>query len=97
MLDGKYGCSLNTPMGAINGTVTLMSNRNGVQGILEIMGMNNKFNGIRTKENECSFKGNLNTPMGLIEYTATCIVNGNELELIINSNKGNFKITGKRM
>lgn len=97
MLDGKYSCSLNTPMGAINGTVTLMSNRNGVQGILEIMGMKNQFNGIKTKENECSFKGSLNTPMGGIEYMAICIVNGNTLELNISSNKGNFKITGKRM
>lgn len=97
MLDGKYVCSLNTPMGAINGTITLMSNRNGVQGILETMGMKNQFNGVKTKENECNFKGNLNTPMGVIEYTATCIVNGNDLELITNSNKGNFKIMGKRM
>lgn len=97
MLDGKYGCSLNTPMGALNGTVTLMSRGNNVQGILEIMGMKNEFNGVRTKDNECNFKGNLNTPMGAIEYTAICIVNGNELELMTTTNKGNFKILGKRL
>ena len=39
MLDGKYTSSLNTPMGAINGVITLMSNGNQVQGIVEIMGM----------------------------------------------------------
>ena len=97
MLDGKYGCSLNTPMGALNGTITLMSNKNNVVGILETMGMKNRFNGIKTKENECNFKGNFNTPMGVIEYTATCIVNGNGLELITNTNKGNFKIQGQRI
>lgn len=97
MLDGKYGCSLNTPMGALNGSITLMSNGNDVQGILEIMGMRNAFNGKRTRQNECGFKGNFNTPMGNIEYNATCIVNGNELELITSTNKGNFKILGKRM
>lgn len=97
MLDGKYGCSLNTPMGAINGTITLMSNRNNVAGILETMGMKNQFNGVKTKENECNFKGNFSTPMGNIEYSATCIVNGNILELMTNTNKGNFKIQGKRM
>lgn len=97
MLDGKYGCSLNTPMGPINGTITLMSNGNNVQGILETMGMKNVFKGMKTKENECNFKGNFNTPMGAIEYTATCMVNNNQLELITNTNKGNFKILGKRM
>lgn len=97
MLDGKYGCSLNTPMGAINGTITLMSNGNNVQGILETMGMKNNFQGRKANENECDFKGNFNTPLGNIEYTARCTVNGNQLELMTNTNKGNFKITGKRM
>jgi hypothetical protein len=97
MLDGKFGCSLNTPMGAINGKITLLTNGNNVSGILETMGMKNNFSGIKTKENECNFKGKFNTPMGVIEYTANCIVNGNELTLITNTNKGNFKIQGKRM
>lgn len=96
MLDGKYSCTLNTPMGALNGSITLMSRGNDVQGILEIMGMRNGFNGKRTRQNECGFKGDFNTPIGNIEYTATCIVNGNELELITSTNKGNFKILGKR-
>lgn len=30
MLDGKYSCSINTPMGAINGTITLKSKENNV-------------------------------------------------------------------
>ena len=38
MLDGKYTSSLNTPMGAINGVITLMSNGNQVQGIVENYG-----------------------------------------------------------
>lgn len=97
MLDGRYSSSLNTPMGAISGSITLMSNGNNVQAILETMGMRNQFKGIKTKENECSFKGNFNTPMGNIEYTATCVVNGNMLELVANTNKGSFKIQGKRL
>lgn len=97
MLDGKYSSSLNTPMGAINGTITLKSNGNNVQGIIETMGMKNNFQGFKNSENECSFKGNFNTPIGNINYTATCIVNNNNLELIANTNKGNFKLQGKRM
>ena len=97
MLDGKYSCSLNTPMGGINGTITLQTRGNNVIGTLETMGMKNQFNGTITKENECNFKGNFSTPMGAINYTATCSVNGNMLQLMTNTNKGNFTIQGKRM
>ena len=97
MLDGKYSSSLNTPMGAINGTITLMSNGNNVQGMIETMGMRNSFSGIKTKENEGTFTGNFNTPLGNIQYNATCRVMDNNLELMANTNKGNFKLTGKRM
>ncbi len=97
MLDGKYSSSLNTPMGAINGTITLMSNGNNVQGIIETMGMRNNFVGIKTKENEATFKGNFNTPLGNIQYNATCVVVNGNLELMANTNKGNFKLMGKRM
>ena len=97
MLDGKYSSSLNTPMGAITGNITLMSNGNNVTGIIETMGMKNSFNGVRTKENECKFSGNFNTPMGSIQYNATCIVDGGNLELRANTNKGGFTITGKRI
>jgi hypothetical protein len=97
MLDGKYNCNLNTPMGAINGKITLQTNGNNVGGILETMGMKNNFMGTKTSENECNFKGKFNTPIGIIEYSANCIVNNNELALITNTNKGNFKIQGKRV
>lgn len=97
MLDGKYGASINTPMGAINGTITLVCNQNAVQGVIETMGMKNNFQGTKTKENECQFKGNFKTPLGVIEYNATCVVMNNNLELMANTNKGNFKIMGKRM
>ena len=97
MLDGKYTSSLNTPMGAINGTITLMSKNNNVQGILEVMGMKNDFQGMKTAENECKFSGNFNTPLGNIEYNATCKVINNNLELLASTNKGNFRLMGKRM
>ncbi len=97
MLDGKYSSSLNTPMGAINGTITLMSNGNNVQGMIETMGMRNTFTGTKTKENECAFTGNFSTPIGNIQYNATCVVMNNNLELMANTNKGNFKLLGKRI
>lgn len=96
MLDGKYASSLNTPIGAINGTITLMSRGNNVQGIIETMGMKNSFQGMRIGENEAKFSGNFNTPLGNIEYNATCKIIGDTLELLANTNKGNFKLMGTR-
>ena len=97
MFNGKYSASINTPMGAINGMITLMSNNNSVQGIIEMMGMKNTFNGSKIKDDAAKFSGNFNTPLGNIEYNATCTVMGDTLELIANTNKGNFKIQGKRV
>lgn len=97
MLDGKYNSSLNMPMGAINGTITLQSRGNNVEGTIETMGMRNTFKGMKTKENECTFSGNFNTPLGIIQYNATCVVNNNKLELMASTNKGNFKLLGNRM
>ncbi len=97
MLEGRYKASLNTPMGAINGTIELVSRGNNVEGTIETMGMRNTFRGMKTRENECKFSGNFNTPLGNIEYKATCIVNNNQLELMANTNKGNFKLLGSRM
>ena len=59
--------------------------------------MKNNFQGKKINENQGRFAGNFNTPIGNIEYTATCSVNNNTLELMANSNKGNFKLMGKRM
>ncbi|MCI9015700.1 MAG: hypothetical protein HFJ53_00815 [Clostridia bacterium] len=97
MLDGKYQASLNTPMGAITGNITLMCRENKVQGTIETMGMKNSFQGEKLNENQCKFTGKFNTPLGAIDYSATCIVTGNKLELMANTNKGNFKLEGKRV
>lgn len=97
MFDGKYGASINTPMGNINGTITLMSRGNDAEGIIEIMGMKNNFKGVKVETNIAKFSGKFNTPMGNIEYNATCTVKDNVLELAATTNKGKFQIQGKRM
>lgn len=98
MFDGKYRASINTPMGAINGVITLMTNQdNSVQGIVEMMGMKNSFKGTKVQENVAKFSGNFNTPLGNMTYNATCSVTNNHLELMANTNKGNFKIQGVRV
>lgn len=97
MFDGKYSASINTPMGAINGAITLITKGNNAEGFIEIMGMKNKFKGMMMKPNIAKFSGNFSTPIGNIEYNAMCTVVNDTLELSANTNKGNFKIQGKRM
>ena len=96
MLDGKYGILLNSPMGPINGNITLITNGNNVQGILDIMGMNSNLNGFKISNDKCKFTGNFNTPLGNINYDAVCTVNGNSLQIDANTKYGNLKIEGKR-
>lgn len=97
LLDGKYKATVNTPLGNINGTITLVSNGNNVQGILETMGMKNDFYGAKISNNTCKFIGDLSTPIGKFNYTATCTVNGNNLEVSAISGKNTFKINGTRI
>lgn len=96
MLDGTYGVSLKTPIGPLNGNITLITNGNNVKGILETMGMKSNFNGVKIANDKCKFAGNLNTPMGNINYTAICNVYGDNLELDASIPQGNIKIQGKR-
>ena len=96
MFDGKYSASINSPMGPINGIITLVSKGNNAEGVIEVMGMKNAFKGMKIKPNVAKFSGNFNTPLGNIEYNAMCTVVNDTLELSANTNKGNFKIQGKR-
>ena len=97
MLDGKYKTSLKTPIGKIDGTITLITNGNNVEGIIETMGMKNKFNGSKISSDQCKFTGNLSSPIGQISYNATCSVFNDNLELDANTPQGNIKINGIRI
>ena len=97
MLDGTYNVALNTPMGPINGNITLITNGNNVQGIIETMGMRSSFNGNKISNDKCRFDGAVNSPFGKINYNATCSVFENNLELDANTGQGTIKIVGKRI
>lgn len=97
MLDGTYNISLNTPLGGINGKLSLFSNPTSVEGVIEVMEMKNSFKGSKLSDNMCQFSGNLPTPLGNVSYTATCEVRHNTLELNAKTNLGNIKILGARV
>lgn len=96
-MDGIYEIKLNTPMGAMNGKVTLKTNRENIDGVLEIMGMKNNLNGGRIKGNQCYFKGNIKNNALNIEYELMGQLTGNILNIFAKTNMGEFKLQGKKI
>lgn len=97
MIDGIYNCRMKTQMGEIPGKITLQTNGTTLSGIVETMGMKNKFTGGKINGNTCNFKGNFNTMLGSIEYNIKGTIVGNNLKIVADTNKGQFIITGEKM
>ena len=96
-MDGIYEIKLNTPMGAMSGKVTLKTNGENIDGVLEIMGMKNNLNGGRVKGNQCYFKGNIKNNALNIEYELMGQLTGNILKIFAKTNMGEFKLQGKKI
>lgn len=96
-MDGIYEIKLNTPMGAMSGKVTLKTNGENLDGVLEIMGMKNNLNGGRIKGNQCYFKGNIKNNALNIEYELMGQLTGNILNIFAKTNMGEFKLQGKKI
>lgn len=96
-MDGIYEIKLNTPMGAMSGKVTLKTNGENIDGVLEIMGMKNNLNGGRVKGNQCYFKGNIKNNALNIEYELMGQLTGNILSIFAKTNMGEFKLQGKKI
>lgn len=96
-MDGIYEIKLNTPMGAMSGKVTLKTNGENIDGVLEIMGMKNNLNGGRAKGNQCYFKGNIKNNALNIEYELMGQLTGNILNIFAKTNMGEFKLQGKKI
>ena len=96
-MDGIYEIKLNTPMGAMSWKVTLKTNGEKIDGVLEIMGMKNNLNGGRVKGNQCYFKGNIKNNALNIEYELMGQLTGNILNIFAKTNMGEFKLQGKKI
>lgn len=95
-MDGIYITQVNTPMGVIDGKIALKTVGQKVEGNLQLMGMNGNFQGIKKGENICEFSGKLNTILGSIQYNVIGELIGEDLKITATTNKGEFKLIGKR-
>ncbi|NLC88224.1 MAG: hypothetical protein GX682_05605 [Clostridiaceae bacterium] len=96
-MDGIYEIVMNTPMGNMNGKVTLKSNGDNLNGVLEIMGMKNNLTGGKVKGNQCYFKGNMKNNAINIEYEIMGQLSNNILNIFAKTNMGEFKLQGKKI
>ena len=55
-MDGIYEISINTPMGPMRGKVTLKTNGDTINGMLEIMGMKNNLSNGKVKPLKVNIK-----------------------------------------
>ena len=67
-MDGIYETSINTPMGPIHARLTLKTNGNDLNGILEVMGMKNSITGGKVNGNVCYLNGSIQNNMINITY-----------------------------
>lgn len=96
-MDGVYEISLNTPMGKLSGKVTLESNGEELNGVLEIMGMKNNLSSGKVNGNQCYFKGNIKNNAINISYEIMGQLVGNILNIYAKTNMGEFKLQGKKI
>ena len=96
-MDGIYQVKVKTPMGIIDGKITLKTSNDMIDGILEVMGMRHSLNNGRVKGNQCYFKGNMQNDAINIRYEIMGEVKNNILNIYAKTNMGEFKIQGKKI
>ena len=96
-MDGIYQIKIKTPMGMMDGKITLKTNNSNIEGIIEMMGMKHSLNNGKVKGNQCYFKGNLQNNAISIQYEIMGELNNNILDIYAKTNMGEFKIQGKKI
>ena len=96
-MDGIYQISMNTPMGKMDGKITLKTNGENIEGILEMMGMRHSLNNGRVRDNQCYFKGNMQNKAVNLQYEVMGRLMNNVLDIYAKTNMGEFKMQGRKI
>ena len=94
MWDHRYDVILQTPIGARYGTMTVVVDRNKVDGILDILKKANPFHGTINAKGTCQIKGELTTLIRTIPYDAVGRITKESLALKLNGEQESFEISG---
>ena len=89
MVDGKYSIVMQTPMGPVNGTLTLKTDGERLSGILEAMGGRHPFTGGTVRGDECT--------LGKIQLSVKGLIQGDAFRATARTQMGVITALGKRV
>lgn len=96
MPNNEYAVAISTPMGEMDGKVTLNIDGSDLSGTIFFMKNENKFSGGTIDEaGNVSFKGDLKTPIGKMEYTITGTLIDGKIDATAKTKMGDLAIKSK--
>lgn len=96
MSENEYDVVISTPMGDMDGKVTLDIDGSKLSGTIFFMKNENRFSGGTVdEEGNISFKGDLKTPVGKMEYTIEGILKDGRIDAVAKTKMGDLKIVTK--
>lgn len=97
MVDGSYDIQMRTMLGMKHGRLTISTDGEFVQGILEILGTQNMIATGTVSGSALRFLGDMKTALGSVSYEAQGEIEDNTLTILAQTAVGDFKITGTRI
>lgn len=94
MISGTYKVLIKSPLGNLNGTMSLRTAGNMVSGTLSLFGVENHFSGQVLDETSYSFSGEIRTPMGLQQYSGSSHLTESGLTATAKMKAGTIEIIG---
>lgn len=96
MPENEYDVVISTPMGDMDGKVTLQVSGSDLSGTIFFMKNQNEFSGGTLDEaGHISFKGDLKTPIGKMAYTITGTLTDGKIDAVAQTKMGELAIRSK--
>ena len=96
MIDGKYAIALQTPIGSMRGSITLVTSEEKLSGTLEVNGSRYPFSGGSVHGERCSFSSDFNTAFGRIRVNIDGTVHDDLFKASGNTPMGMITAVGHR-
>ncbi|MDR3309817.1 MAG: hypothetical protein LBS90_00515 [Oscillospiraceae bacterium] len=96
MSDETYNLVISTPMGDLEGSVTLTINGGALSGTFAFMGGKQPFSdGTIDGDGNIAFAGDIDSPLGKMPYSVSGTLKDGKLEAAARTAQGNFIIKSK--
>ncbi len=96
MWNRLYDITMQTPIGARYGTMSVMENNGKINGMLNILKRENSFHGRIRENGDCRITGAIRSLMRIIPYDAEGRMTEEILILTLTGEQESFEISGRR-